>query len=304
MTVRLTNLEQAALGAATSLEAGGLGRSEVERWLSFSLKATFDGCARLRSARIRAGRPGFFLKDDGSPSTRIELEVEQELRSNVTAFSPDAIFVGEETGGSLAITGTTVAVDPVDGTWSYISGTETCSMTIAVFIDGEIVAGVIGSPVTGEIAYASTETGARVVQVGFLTSETEGAPLPVYEEDGPTILVNMHPTRQAGPVMNAMYRAWSENQVRLVRSTGGSPSWALVDVAKGLFTYASLWAKRVAEPFDLAAGCLIVRSAGGEVVDLEGRPIHPENHIGPFVAGVRPEAREKVRHLLRRTLGS
>jgi myo-inositol-1(or 4)-monophosphatase len=302
MTSTLTPLEANVLQATSSLHAADLGVSEIESWTAFGLRSVMDACARLRVARVRPELFGFHLKDDGSPSTQIELAVEEDLRRDVLSFDSAARFVGEETGGDPNPRGYTVAVDPVDGTWSYISGTETCAMTLAVFLDGEIVAGVVGSPVTGEIAYASHPTGARLVQLGYDSAGSVGSDLPLYEQPSGKVLVNLHPTRAATNAVQALYRAWNTGAVRLVRSTGGSPSWALVDVAKGVFTYTSLWEKRAAEPFDLAAGCFIVRQAGGEIVDVTNSPIYPDNHRGPFVAGIVAESRTTMLGILRDAL--
>ena len=63
--------------------------------------------------------------------------------------------------------------------------------------------------------------------------------------------------------------------------------------------YLNLWSKHPAEPFDLAAGALIVRRAGGEVIDLEGKPIDSMNHAGAFVAGSDRESLARLIDLVR-----
>jgi fructose-1,6-bisphosphatase/inositol monophosphatase family enzyme len=88
--------------------------------------------------------------------------------------------------------------------------------------------------------------------------------------------------------------AWQSSQVQMVRMEGGSPAAALLDAAKGTFVYANLWDKRPSEPFDLAAGVMLVRNAGGRVVDASGRDIDASSHTGPFVAGVHQNAREQI----------
>jgi fructose-1,6-bisphosphatase/inositol monophosphatase family enzyme len=72
-----------------------------------------------------------------------------------------------------------------------------------------------------------------------------------------------------------------------------------VEAARGHFVYANLWSKRPAEAFDLAAGVLIVRQAGGEVSDLDGEPIDALRHRGPFVAGMDPGMVFRVTELMR-----
>ena len=46
--------------------------------------------------------------------------------------------------------------------------------------------------------------------------------------------------------------------------------------------------------FDLAAGVMLVRNAGGRVVDLAGGDVDWSPHTGPFVAGVDEKARQSI----------
>jgi fructose-1,6-bisphosphatase/inositol monophosphatase family enzyme len=88
----------------------------------------------------------------------------------------------------------------------------------------------------------------------------------------------------------------------MVRSPGGSPSWSLLEAARGRFTYVNLWSSRPAEAYDLVAGVMLVRGAGGDVIDLEGRSINALDHGGPFIAGVDGGARQKAAEITRKTL--
>ena len=86
----------------------------------------------------------------------------------------------------------------------------------------------------------------------------------------------------------------SQGRVQMVRSPGGSPSWALLEAAKGKFVYVNLWSEPPTAPYDLAAGVLLVRGAGGEVTDFRGEPVDAMRHEGPFVAAVEQRARRTV----------
>ncbi len=74
--------------------------------------------------------------------------------------------------------------------------------------------------------------------------------------------------------------------IKMVRSPGGSPAWALVESARGHFAYINLWSKRAAKAYDLAAAVLILRRAGGDVVAKDGTPVNALNHGGPFIAAL------------------
>ena len=85
----------------------------------------------------------------------------------------------------------------------------------------------------------------------------------------------------------------------MVRSPGGSPTWAMAEAAKGYFVYINNWSRRTVEPYDMAAGALLVRGAGGDVVNIDGAPVDVLNHQGLFVAGVDEDARNRVLEIAR-----
>lgn len=66
----------------------------------------------------------------------------------------------------------------------------------------------------------------------------------------------------------------------------------------------NLWSRRPAEAYDLAVGELIVRGAGGQLIDVAGKPIDALRHVGPFVAGLDPRAAAQVTSLLREGIES
>ena len=79
---------------------------------------------------------------------------------------------------------------------------------------------------------------------------------------------------------------------------------ALLEAAKGKFVYVNIWSKSPAQPWDLVAAVMLVRGAGGDVVDIQGSPVDALGHQGPFVAGVDKEARAKVLSLVSRFAAS
>ena len=65
-------------------------------------------------------------------------------------------------------------------------------------------------------------------------------------------------------------------------------------------------AERLGQPSlvgEIVAGTLLVRGAGGEVADLEGRPIDMLSHTGPLVAAIDARGRGAVVELARAALG-
>jgi fructose-1,6-bisphosphatase/inositol monophosphatase family enzyme len=297
----LTEVEQAAIEGhfgASRLE-GSSGVDVEEGAVLLGLRLMLEAGRSVRERRTIRDRSGVIVKDDGSPATSIEKAIELRLRELLASFDTQAVVVGEETGGSLPDRGLAVAIDPIDGTRAFLSETETYSTTFALIRNRETVLGMISNPVTGEIAYATADGSSRLVRLSLFGEPNEACFLPATTaEDGP-ILVNLHPSRTAKGVMRSLYGAWARGDISMVRSPGGSPAWALVEAARGHFVYVNLWSEQAASAYDLAAGAMIVRRAGGEVVDLAGKPIDALGHAGAFIAGLDPQTTSRVGDLVR-----
>jgi fructose-1,6-bisphosphatase/inositol monophosphatase family enzyme len=265
-----------------------------DAWIQFALAATLHASTVVRALRVAPLSSEAVFKADASPVTAQEHEIEWMIRGRLAEFCPDAVVVGEESGGELPKRGLAVAVDPVDGTWALLNRMATYSVVLAVFQDGAPVLGMVGNPATGEIAYAINNQPTRLLQIGLFGESDHAAELPLDRVTPDNILVNVHPSRHVGPVIGHCLAGWNDGTFRMVRMEGGSPSAALLEAAKGAFVYVNLWDKRAAEPFDLAAGMLLVRNAGGDILDMHGKPIDSASHAGPFVAAADPDQARAV----------
>ena len=296
----LTPLEKAALDSFRRGEFPPQSTgNEGSDWIQVGLSIALYAARLLRSGGPTVDVSEIDLKSDGSPVTELDRQIEERVRAALAEFHPEAVIVGEEGGGELPADGSAVAIDPVDGTWAYISGTGTAATTLAVFTDGAPFLGVVSNPTTGEIAYAVDGGEARLIRLAMLGEADAGHHLPLAGADPSKILVTIQPSLTAQPVVRALYEAWGRKDVQYERSPGGSPVWAMLEVAKGRFCYVNMWSDRPAEAFDLAAGVLLVRAAGGEVVGLNGEPIDSVQHAGPFVAGMQPDARSRLLEIVR-----
>lgn len=264
----------------------------------FGLRLLLDAGRMVREHRLASGASAVDLKEDGSPVTALEERVERHVRDLVEKLDSGAVVVGEETGGDIPEDGLAFAVDPIDGTWAFLSESETYSTTLALIRDGRTSLGMVSNPVTGEIAYCARDASSRLVRLSLYGEPDEAHSLRGSSAHPKPLLVNVHPNRRAREVVSHLYRAWSEGEVAMVRSPGGSPAWAMVEAARGHFTYVNIWSREAAKVFDLAAGAAIVRGAGGDVVGFDGLPIDCVSHRGPFVAGRERRDRDRVRALL------
>jgi fructose-1,6-bisphosphatase/inositol monophosphatase family enzyme len=297
----LTSFEKAALSPFEPSIERSPPFDETDRFLEFGLRWSLKASGQARLAQLQTNENGVEIKQDGSPATTLERSIELMAKEMLVEVDPNAVLVGEETGGVLPDDGYAVAVDPIDGTWAFLAGIHTYAVTLAVYLERRPLIGFVASPASGEIGY-SARGRSRLLKLGVFGEPSGGFDLPVYRDHGEAVLVNVHPGRHGAKTVDALYKAWSTSRIRMVRSTGGSPAWGLLDASKGRYVYANLWADTPSTAFDLAAGVLLVRKAGGEVVDLEGNPIEVLGHRGPFVAAIDDDSRNRIVEIVRESV--
>jgi len=165
----LTEVERSAVEshlAGSDLERPS-GGSEVDQAVFVGLRWLLEAGQLVREQRSVLARPEATIKGDGSPSTDVEEAIELRLRELLASLDSEAVVVGEETGGDLPEEGLAVAIDPIDGTWAFLTETETYSTTLALIRDRRTVLGMISNPVTGEVAYATDAGGARLLRLSL-----------------------------------------------------------------------------------------------------------------------------------------
>jgi fructose-1,6-bisphosphatase/inositol monophosphatase family enzyme len=271
---------------------------ETDAWTMFGIGVALEAGKLVRSIRSKPLVEEVEFKDDGSPVSKIEPEIEAMCRQRLNSYCSEATMVGEETGGTLPAKGLAVAIDPIDGTWALLNRSSTCAVSVAVFRDAEPSCGIVLNPATGELAYACAGQRTRLVQVSALGEADTACDLPLDGGEEGTVLVNLHPSKNAADAAHRLFQAWNSGDVSMLRMAGGSPAWALLEAAKGSSIYVNLWSRKPADAFDLAAGILIVQGAGGQVTDLSAQPIRPVGHAGPFIAAIDPKARSAIAALV------
>ncbi len=185
------------------------------------------------------------------------------IRARLLEAVPDSTIVGEEHGRSG--TGTLRwYVDPIDGTNNFASGLPFFCTSIGAVLEDRLVAGVIYDPVRDELV-AATPSGAWLVGEPMRSA---GA-----THDGEALLITGFPSYE--PWRNAPRgRTDHERYQTMIRSFRtvrrlGSAALALAYVASGR---ADVAFGVSANPWDVAAGLLLVRSAGGRYLPIPGTP--------------------------------
>ena len=203
----------------------------------------------VENLQVSAKGPGDFV-------SKADLSAEKILKDELRGARPTYGWLGEETGEEKGEDPTRRwIVDPLDGTTNFLHGMPHWAVSIALEHKGEVVAGVVYDPAKDEMFYAEKGQGAwlndsRRLRVSGRRRLEEA----VFATGVPFA---------AKKTLPAMVRDLS----RLMPQTAGLRRWGaaaldLAYVAAGRFD--GYW-ERELNPWDVAAGLLIVREAGGLV---------------------------------------
>ncbi len=241
-------------------------------------------------ARAWQGRVGLVIEEKTGPGdlvSQADREAEHAARAVLARRRPRDEVTGEEGGTVDGTGGVRWLVDPIDGTTNYLYGRDDWAVSVAAVdaADGRVLAGVVTQPAAGR------STGARL---GGGTT-CNGTPVQVL---GPSPLAQVMmdiglgrgaQRRRAGELLSVLVA-----ELRDVRR-GGSAALALESVAAGRAD--ASWGPGL-QPWDGAAGLLLVTEAGGVVGDLDGQVPGRFPASGDVLAAS-PALFEPLRDLLR-----
>ena len=193
--------------------------------------------------------------------TKADKLCEAKIREIIAAAYPEHVVLGEE-GGQDGEASHRWIVDPIDGTLNYAHGLPYYCTSIGLEVEGEIQVGVILDSLHAELFTATKGGGA------FLN----GAPISVTSE---TELINSMLTtgfsyQKEGQRKNIAVFEHLNAQVRSIRRLGAS-ALDLAYVACGRLD--GFWELKL-QPWDVAAGWLLVTEAGGTVTNPFGAAYH------------------------------
>lgn len=204
--------------------------------------------------------------------TDVDLRAEQVIIDTIRDAYPEHGILAEESGGSQTEADTVWIVDPLDGTRNFLHGFPQFAVSIGIKHKGRLEHGLIYDPLRYEYFTATRGSGAylnntriRVSKRTHLEQALLGTGFPFRDK---TLMASYLPTfenliGQAGGIRRA-----------------GAAALDLAYVAAGRLD--GFWELGL-KPWDLAAGVVIIKEAGGLVSDLLGE----ENYLssGNIIAG-------------------
>jgi len=189
---------------------------------------------------------------------RSEALIVERLRSYFPAHS----VVAEEGGGQQTASDYCWYVDPLDGTTNFAHGFPVFSVTLGLAYRGEMVAGVVYDPTRQELFTAERGSGAFLNRQRLGVSRTAEVSQSLVATGFPPFATNHDLNME-------FYFRFTQLSHGIRRA--GSAALDLCSVAAGRFD--GFWELKL-NPWDKAAGTLLVTEAGGRVSDIAGRPFN------------------------------
>ncbi len=221
--------------------------------------------------------------------TQTDEQAEALILSRLREAFPSDGFLTEESPAVVGSAERYWLIDPLDGTTNYAHGYPMVAVSIALVCQGEVVLGVVYHPIADELFVAEKGQGAtlngRPIRVSSAATLAEsllasGFPYDAWEEDDDN---------------TAEWRHFLKRVVSL--RSDGSAALDLCYVACGRLD--GYWELDL-DPWDMAAGSLIVQEAGGRVTDLAGAPFNP---YGRAIVASNGQIHLEMLEVLRRARG-
>ncbi|MGB6976335.1 MAG: inositol-1-monophosphatase [Gammaproteobacteria bacterium] len=228
-------------------------------------KIILQSMGRLESVNITQKQRNDFV-------TEVDKAAENEIISTIHKAYPNHAILAEESGMNAGDEEYLWIVDPLDGTTNYIHGFPHFCISIAFQYRGRLEHGVIYDPVRQELFVASRGEGAQLNDRRIRVSQNQKLENALITTGFPFKM-----PQQLKPYLNTFNSLLSKTSD--LRRTGS----AALDLAYVAAARLDGYWELTLSPWDIAAGVLLVKEAGGMVSDFQGE----ENYLtnGAVVAG-------------------
>jgi myo-inositol-1(or 4)-monophosphatase len=216
---------------------------------------------KVRSVETKKG-------DERNLVSEIDRGAEERIISAIKRHYPGHAILAEESGNLATSSETKWIIDPLDGTTNFLHGVPVFSVTIAVERHGELIAGVVYDPNLDELFTAEKGAGAFLNGRRLRVSSTDRL-LSSLLVTGFPYDIGRNPHHAAERFVSFLLAAGGIRRL-------GSAAIDLSYVAAGRFD--GFW-EVFLNPWDMAAGVLLIQEAGGTVTDFSGRGPNIYDHM-------------------------
>ena len=210
-------------------------------------------------------------KGPGDFVTNSDKRTEKIIMNELSLARPDYSFLAEESGLSNKSNEFRWIIDPIDGTTNFLHGIPNFAISIGLEKNKEIICGMIFNPITNEMFYAEKGKGAYLNNSRIRVSSRKNIDECVILTGGPVLSYKN----------KEIFFKEYENVTRKVAATRklGSSALDLAYLASGRCDGVF---ERNLNYWDIAAGVIIVKEAGGTITDFKGgnKYIEERNLLG------------------------
>ncbi len=208
-------------------------------------------------------------KSPDNPVTDADLAADALLIDRLMKLLPEAGWLSEETADNRERTSRRYCwvVDPLDGTKEFVMGIPEFTVSVALVDRGHPILGIIHNPANGIMIHSERDQGTYL----------DGQPIRVSDQ-------STLPGSQVDASRSERRRGEFEPFEALVHlRTMGSIAYKLARIAYGAAD--ATWSRGPKNEWDICAGDLLIREAGGKCINLDDKPF-TYNRANPKVNGI------------------
>lgn len=235
------------------------------KYLELAKKCALDAGDLLMKYLGKTGR--YELKSHNSLLTEADIESENLIIGEIKSYFPEHSFHAEESGRNINDSGYLWLIDPLDGTTNFAHTYPFFSVSIALQVSGIVEIAVVYDPVKKELFYAEKGRGSYLNDRQIFVSKVSS----LNESHLVTGFVHEHKWVIEKNLKHFEKFILNSQAVR----RDGSAALDLCYIASG--RYDGFWEMGL-NPWDTAAGVLIVREAGGTVTDFASNDFKLESY--------------------------
>jgi len=234
------------------------------------------------------GKVGYALKSKANLVTAADVASQQAALAVIKKHFPKHDYWAEENCRKDTASAFTWVIDPIDGTTNFAHTFPQCSVSIALFYQGRPVLGGVKNPITGETFLAQKGKGATLNGKKIHVSKTAAL--------SKSLLVTGFPYNRfthMPMLLNRMGRFLDAcHDVRRLGSAALDLCWVAAGRLDGY------WEESL-QPWDVAAGVLILQEAGGKVTDFNGKPFQKIQDYGQTLLASNGKIHAQMQRILR-----
>ena len=231
---------------------------------------------------------GEIAKDDDSPVTKADREIEEKIREAIFKNYPTHGIIGEEYGNYQENSDFVWIIDPIDGTSSFIVGRPIFGNLISLVIRNKVTLGIINQPINSERWIGIEGLGSWFNGTKIKTRNCQNISEAVLSSSSPFFFKDNNKTIFEKICTLTKYQ-------KIGGVVYGGDCYAYGCLASG---FVDLIIEPELKIYDFASHIPIIKNAGGVITDWEGNELKIESNVR-LIASATPKLHEEVLKIIK-----